>query len=487
MDRLPRGARIVTLCLGAAVLAAAAAHAAGEGERIDAMVASYAAKGQFSGAVLVARNGEVVLEKAYGLANREWGIANTPDTRFRIASVTKQFTAMLVMQLVEEGKLATETTLAEALPWYRKDTGARVTIHHLLNHTSGIPSYTDRPDFRAAHERKAYSLKDLVTTLCSGDLQWEPGSKFRYNNSGYVILGAVIEQVAGKPYETVLRERILDPLGMTGTGYDHTETILPRRAAGYQLDLRTVVNGPFLDMSVPHAAGAMYSTVGDLYRWDRALYGTKLLSEQGKARMFTPGLGEYGYGWNIVKAQVGPDKAERTLIRHAGGIRGFSSLIVRVPADGHVAVVLSNLAGSRTTAVAMGALDVLYGRTPPAPKESVADAVGATLEAKGIEAALARFRELRAGDQTAYEFHERELNLLGYELIARGRIDEAIAIFALNVEIYPDSGNVYDSLAEAYATKGDKDLAVKNYARSLERDPGNANAVERLAELMKKK
>ncbi|NJM53968.1 MAG: beta-lactamase family protein, partial [Blastocatellia bacterium] len=195
--------------------------------------------------------------------------------------------------------------LSDYLPDYRKDTGEKVTIHQLLNHTSGIPSYTSRVDFFVEVSRDPYGVTDFVKKFASGDLEFEPGAKFSYNNSGYFLLGAIIEKVTGKSYETVLTERIFKPLGMTNTGYDNHAPILPKRANGYQKTPTGYVNAPYLDMSLPYAAGSMYSTVGDLFKWDQSLYADKILSAASKKLMFTPGLSNYGYGFGISDQPIG--------------------------------------------------------------------------------------------------------------------------------------------------------------------------------------
>jgi CubicO group peptidase (beta-lactamase class C family) len=435
---------------------------------------------------LVAKGDGVIFKQGYGMANFEWNIPNAPDTRFRLGSITKQFTSMLIMQMVEEGKLALEDKLADRLPYYRKETGSRVTIHHLLNHTSGIPSYTSIPNFFRDYGRQALPLRDLITKYCSGDLEFEPGSKYTYNNSGYVILGAVIEQMAGKSYEKVLQERILDPLGMKATGYDHSEALISKRAAGYESRFSGLRNADYLDMSLPHAAGALYSTVEDLYLWDRALYGTQLLSENGKKKWFTPGLSNYAYGWNIRKMPIGPEKAERLVIQHGGGINGFSTLITRVPDERVLIVVLNNTGGGPLNPITQGIGDILYGRDPQLPKRSIARSLQATIRENGVAAAIAQYHEVKKNKVQDYEFGERELNQLGYGLLQEGRTDDAIAIFKLNVEMFPKSSNSYDSLAEAYAAKGEKELAIKNYARSIETNPANTNAIKKLQELINK-
>ncbi len=454
--------------------------------KIDALIQKYVELANFNGSVLVARGDEVVFKKGYGMANFEWNIPNSPDTRFRLGSITKQFTSMLIMQMVEEGKLSLEDKLADRLPYYRKETGSKVTIHHLLNHTSGIPSYTGIPNFFRDHGRQPLPLRELVTTYCSGDLEFEPGSKFAYNNSGYVVLGAVIEQIAGKSYEKVLQERIFDPIGMKASGYDHSEAVIARRAAGYENRLTGLRNADYLDMSLPHAAGALYSTVEDLYLWDRALYGTKLLSEDGKKKWFTPGLSNYAYGWTVRKMPTGQDKAERLIIQHGGGINGFSTLLTRIPEDRVLIVILNNTGGGPLGLMNQGIGDILYGREPQAPKRSIARALQTTIREKGLEAAIAQYREVKATKSQDYDFSEGELNQLGYSLLQDGRTDEAIAIFTLNVESFPKSSNPYDSLAEAYSAKGEKALAIKNYAHSIELNPANTNGIKRLQELIQK-
>lgn len=477
--------RLAPALVAVFVVLAATAQAVDKAGQIDALVKQYVDLGQFNGAVLVAENGKVIFEKGYGLANLEWGIPNAPDTKFRLGSITKQFTAALVLQLVEEGKLSLDAKLSDVLPTYRKDTGARVTLRQLLNHTSGIPSYTDQPRFISEISRNPYSVDDMVGKLCSGDLQFEPGSTFRYDNCGYILLGAVLEKATGKPYETLLKERILDKAGMADSGYDHSAPVLPRRAQGYSHAAGGLANAAYLDMSLPYAAGAMYSTVRDLYRWDQALVGETVLSAGAKKLMWTPGLEHYGFGWEIVTAPIGPGKSERTVESHGGGINGFSTLIARIPADRHLVVFLCNTGASRYEAMSAGVWDVLYGRTPSAPKRPIGEVLAAVAMNDGADAAIARYRKLKATEAERYDFNERELNALGYQLLAVGKVDAAVAVFALNVEMFPTAANPYDSLGEGLALAGKKSEAIKAYAKSLELDPSNLNAIEQLSKLAK--
>ena len=432
---------------------------------------------QFNGTALVAENGKVIYKGAFGMANMEWAIPNTPDTKFRLGSITKQFTAVLALQLVEQGKIKLDGKLSDYLPDYRKDTGKKVTIHHLLTHTSGIPSYTGLPKFRADVSRNPYKVDEFVKKYASGDLEFEPGSKFAYNNSGYFLLGAIIEKVTGKSYEQVLKENILDPVGMKNTGYDHHNTVLPKRAAGYDKRPDTYTNAPYLDMSLPYAAGSMYSTVEDLLLWDQALYTEKVLSAKSKELMYKPFLEKYAYGWDVRDASFKRNDQPVLGIAHGGGINGFSTFILRFPKEKYLIVLLDNT-GQTMDPLAEKLARILYTQPYELPKISISETLDKTIKSKGIEAGIAQYRELKLKESASYDFGERELNTLGYILMRSGKLKEALEIFKLNVEAYPKASNPYDSLGEAYLNLNQKDLAIANYKKSLELNPGNTNAIE---------
>jgi CubicO group peptidase (beta-lactamase class C family) len=453
--------------------------------KIDQLVSLYNKYGQFNGSVLVADNGKVIYKKGFGLANMEWNIQNQPDTKFRLGSITKQFTATLILQLVEQGKIKLDGKLTDYLPDYRKDTGDKVTIHNLLSHTSGIPSYTSLPGFMTNVSRNPYAVDDFIKKYASGDLEFEPGTKFVYDNSGYFLLGAIIEKVTGKPYEQVLRENIFDPLGMKNTGYDHWGTILEKRATGYTRTPRGYGNAPYLDMSIPYAAGSLYSTVEDLYLWDQALYGEKILSAKSKELMFKPNLENYGYGFVMRKVSLQPSKLEVPVIQHNGGINGFSTVIVRMVADKRLIVLLDNAEqGEYLDRITSALMSVLYDQPYETPKRSLAERLIKTIVEKNVASAIKDYRELKAGQSASeYDFDESELNRLGYQLLQTRKVAEAIEIFKLNVEAYPQGFNTYDSLGEAYMVHGDKELAIANYKKSLELNSKNANATAKLASL----
>src|SRR5436190_3479518 len=398
----------------------AATHA----EKIDALLTAYNQQRFFNGSALVAESGKVILRKGYGLANMEWRIPNAPDTRFRLGSITKQFTSMVIMQLVGEGKIDLDEKITTYLPDYRKDTGDRVTVRNLLTHTSGIPSYTSIPGFFQNQSRDPYTVADFVKKYTMGDLEFEPGSKYVYDNSGYFLLGAIIERVTGKSYEKNLQERIFDPLGMKDSGYDHSNQVIAHRASGYVLTPGGYENAPYLDMTIPFAAGSLYSTVGDLYKWDRALYTDKLLSPDLKKAVFTPNLNDYAFGWVVRKTKL-DDQSEVNMIMHGGGINGFNTTINRFPDTQDLIVLLDNTSrGDKIDDVARGIADILHYVEPPQPRISLVDELMKTLEhGIGLQA-VARYRELKEKSRSQYDFREAELNRLGYLLLQQGRIDD---------------------------------------------------------------
>jgi CubicO group peptidase (beta-lactamase class C family) len=464
---------------------ACADTASDKGAKIDKLMQQYAECCQFTGTVLVAEHDKVIFEKGYGYADREWKIENTPDVKFRIGSITKQFTSMLLMQQVAKGTIKLDGHLSDYLPYYRKDTGSRVTIHQLLNHTSGIPSYTDDAKFFDDVSRNYYAPDDFVKKYCSGDLSFEPGSKFHYNNSGYFLLGTILEHVTGKPYEELLKENIFVPVGMSDTGYDHFAEILLKRASGYQQVLGGVENAAYLDMSLPYSAGSLYSTVEDLHKWDQALYTDKLLSNELKQKVFTPGLENYGYGWDITTIPAGEPGAGQTNITHGGGINGFNTLEVRLTGDHDFIAIFNNTPGASLDEVSKGIRAILYGQEPGVPKKNLVPVLGETIVSRGVDAAVKQYNELKRSDPNGYDYSERALNRLGHQLLQKKRHADAVVIFQLNAEQFPKSSNVYVSLGDAYLEEGKKQEAEANYKRALELDPKNEEAQDKLKELLK--
>jgi CubicO group peptidase (beta-lactamase class C family) len=321
----------------------------------------------FSGAIGIARDGEVLVSQGYGLANREHTVPNSPLTKFRLASVTKQFTATAIMLLQQQGKLRVQDAIRAHLADC-PSTWDEVTIHHLLSHTSGVPNHTDFPEIWATIGLPQ-TVPELIATFKDRPLDFAPGQRWNYSNSGYILLGAIIEQVAGQAYEQFMCEQIFEPLGMFDSGYDRYTSILPHRAAGYAKRDGTVVNARYIDMSIPYAGGALYSTVGDLRIWDAALYAERLIPLELQAAMFAPtpiaeppGQADYGYGWGIYRM------FERRCVGHSGGIFGFSTNLMRFLDDRILIAVLSNLESPYISAINQDLAAIVLGKPYSLPQ-----------------------------------------------------------------------------------------------------------------------
>lgn len=321
---------LILLCL----LLAAACGRREPCRRMDQVVQAHVKAEQFSGAVLVARGGRVLLERGYGDAEREWQVPNTPATRFRLASITKQFTAAAILLLAERGKLDLEAPLkkyfTDAPPAWDA-----VTVLELLNHTSGIPDYLSAPDYAATKALPA-TPQQLLARFRDRPLDFAPGTRWAYSNSGYVLLGLLIEKLGGMSYADFLSQNIFEPLGMRDSGYDDGQAVIPRLASGYRRGYGPIVPAQFRHQSTLYAAGGLYSTTGDLLRWDRALYGGKLLSATSLKKMTTPGLQQAGLGLLVLPLE------DHLVYAHGGGVDGAHTMMVHDPALDSVVIVLSN-------------------------------------------------------------------------------------------------------------------------------------------------
>ena len=331
-------------------------------EYMDSLVKA----GWFNGSILIAQGGQVVVSRAYGMANFELDVPNTPHTKFRVGSITKPFTAMAIMLLQERGKINVQDSICKYMP----DCPAAwqpITIHHLLSHTSGLAKH-DRAREYLKIAMMPMTVTQLIDTFKNKPADFKPGEKFDYNNNGYILLGYVIEKVSGQSYETFLRENIFSPLKMMDTGYDNHTPLIKHRAAGYVSEGGKLLNAVYVDQSQPFAAGALYSTTQDLLRLDQALYDGKFLAQKTLDMMFTPAIGDYGpalnygYGW-FVNQQL-----NRRSISHPGGLPGFASMITRYPDDKVLIVVLSNLQNSQIVRASRDLAAIVFGEKYELPK-----------------------------------------------------------------------------------------------------------------------
>jgi CubicO group peptidase (beta-lactamase class C family) len=333
---------------------------------MDTLLAAYGKENKFNGAVLVAQKGTVIYQKGFGYKDATQKVPLDMNTIFQIGSITKQFTAAVIMQLQQEGKLSVTDKLSKYFPGFAN--GDKISIEHLLTHTSGVYNYTNDTAWAKGDLTRHTSQAQMVEKFKSYPADFEPGTNFNYSNSGYSILGYIIEQVTQKRYEQVVRERILQPLGMTSSGFDFTHLKSPAKAVGYMsITKDKIIPAPIVDSTIAYAAGSLYSTVGDLYKWERAIYTNKILQPESWKAVFTPYKRKYGYGWNIDSTNG------RLITAHGGGIHGFTSYLLRFPQEELVVIVLDNTSAPGLAKIARSLAAIVLNEPYeiPAPKTAI--------------------------------------------------------------------------------------------------------------------
>lgn len=341
-------------------------------EDVDRYVQGFMDKRHVPGvSIAVVQDGKLVLAKGYGLANVELSVEATADTVYQLASVTKTFTATAIMMLARDGKLSLDDKITERLSDL-PDAWREVTVRQLLNHTSGIKSYTSVEDFPKM-TRKDFTQREILDLVAKDPLEFQPGEKMSYSNTGYFLLGMLIEKAAGKPYGEFMDERIFRPLGMSHTRANDLRAIIPNRADGYSWDGKELRNGEYVSPTQPFAAGMLVSTVGDLAKWDAAIAGRTLLDESTYEEMWKPtSLNDgsesgYGLGWGLSKVNG------RRRVSHGGGIPGFSTEFERYPDDGLTVIVLTNSEGGHAEPLARGVAARFVPELAEKPAEPIAD------------------------------------------------------------------------------------------------------------------
>jgi len=351
-------ALLLLLCLSVAALAQTTDDAQAAKAIDELMAKSYPADGP-GASIIVIKEGRTLLRKGYGMADMELGVKVEPDMVFRLGSITKQFTAVSILMLAEQGKLSLTDDIKKFFPDYPTN-GRTITVEHLLTHTSGIKSYTSIRAWLSMW-RKDMTVAELIDLFKNEPADFEPGTQWSYNNSGYILLGAIIEKISGMTYEQFLQKNIFDPLGMKHTFYGSATRLIPRRVPGYSMTKEGLRNSEYLSMTQPYAAGALLSNVDDMALWDAALYTDKLVKQASLQKAWTPYIlkdgttTNYGFGWSKFQYEG------HTMIEHGGGIHGFSTIGIRVPEEHVYVLILTNRdyqtpddVGLRVAALAIG-------------------------------------------------------------------------------------------------------------------------------------
>ena len=457
-------------------------------ERAEAYLQAFHDLRLFNGAALLVDEGEVLFEGAFGEADVAGRAANTPDTRFRIASLTKQFTAALILRLEEDGLLRIDEPVGRYIEEYPSPNADRITLHHLLTHTSGLPSYTNTPGFMEFGSDLPHSPGEILALTWEDPLSFEPGTDFEYSNSGYVLLGWIAERVTGVSYEEALRSYVLAPLELTDTGYDHDLFPPEGHAAGHARDLTGYRPALLIDPTVPYAAGMLYSTVGDLARWSTTLFHRETAGDAGAlfrdsttlSRMTTPEIGSYAYGVVAHSRAIGRDRSVR-IIEHSGGIFGFASYVRVFPDHGRLIVLLDNTS-SALGPIVEGLTNVLWGEAAAFPRPSIAERLLPIVASGGVGAAMSRYDNWRRTRPDEYDYSSGQLLMLA-EHFRDEDPATAIGILEAYVATTPESPVVRLTLSQLHEDVGDAEAATTHVTAALTYEPGSPGLLGRLREL----
>ena len=428
-------------------------------QKIDEMMQKHVELDQFSGTVLLAKEGKVLYSKAFGEANKSYGIKNNLDTKFNIASMGKMFTGVSIMQLEEQGKLK----LTDPVIKYLKDFpfGDKITIHHLLSHTSGLSNYMRHKVYRA-NRGKRYVINDIIPFIYEQKLEFDiPGKRFAYSNSGMVVLGAIIEKISGLSYSTFITQNIFIPAKMNNTQMRFWDDVVENIALGYLKSISGMFTNTIYTNSSPQSDGGILSTVKDMLKFDQALYTSLLINQKSKKKLFTNVVPKVTYG---LAFQV-ENKNNNRVVGHGGGLPGFSSYFSRYLDDKYTIIALSNY-DMISRNIVYYIEDILYDKQYQLPKERLRFFI---YNNKSKIESFSKLQNIATFiTKNRYSLrHPQRLNLIAYEFMREKEIEFAIKLFTLNVHLFPNEANMYDSLGEAYENNKQYDLALENYEKAV--------------------
>lgn len=451
-------------------------------DRLAAIMKTYHGYNMFDGAVLVAENGKVIYKGAFGLANREWNIPNTTDTKFMIGSISKPVTAMLTLIHVQKGMINLDKTLADYLPEFKDKPAGIVTIRQMLNHTSGIPNYDIMQDFFPRISRRNWERQEYIKVYMDSALAFTPGTKFHYSSWAYFTLGYLLERVSGKSYADLMKAEVYDKAGMKNSGsYFHTQ-IVNKRATGYDYQLGGYSSADFRDQSNTMGTGDIYTTVEDLFKFHTAISNNTLLNKNLTEAMLTPGIKptDYGFGW-FNKNFLYTDSDSVATNFHLGMTEGFLGFMLRIPSTNSMVVILCNSSPTDFFGITRNLVATLYNK-PVSLKEPVHKKMEKLVAEQGAVKAVEAFKKMKA-DSAHFYIDWISMNFLAEQLLTLKRYEDARIISENNAAVFPDKDLVMVTMGNIYLKLNRKENAIIYYKKALAIYPGYEEARNRLKEL----
>ncbi|GAB3950939.1 hypothetical protein GCM10028805_30010 [Spirosoma harenae] len=451
-------------------------------DKLDQLMKAYHQFNMFDGSVLIAEEGQVIYKNAFGMANREWGIANTTDTKFMIGSVSKPLTAILMLIQVQKGLVDLDKTIDHYLPGFSTKNGSRIKIRQLLNHTSGLPNYDVIADFFPRISRQNFSREEYIKLYKDSTLVFEPGTNYNYSSWGYFTLGYIMEQVTGKSYAQLMKEDIFDKLGMKSSGsYYHTQ-IVTKRASGYDYSLGGYTSADFRDQSNTMGTGDIYSTVEDLFKLHLAITNNALLNKSLTDQMFTPGIRPWRYGFGWFNQQFKYTPTDSVFVNyHLGMTEGFLSFIVRIPSTNSLVVFLCNSSPTHFFGIATNLIKILYDK-PVVLKQPVHKILEKSLATQDGRKAVEEYKKMKS-DTSHYYIDWLAMDQLGGQLFTLKRYEDARILYENNASEFPNRDIALVSLAKTYEALNRKKDAITYYQKAVAINPTNEEAKNRLKAL----
>jgi CubicO group peptidase (beta-lactamase class C family) len=451
-------------------------------EQFSQLMTTYHDYNMFDGAVLVAEQGKIVYQEAFGMANREWNIPNKVDTRFMIGSVSKPLTAMLVLVYVQKGLINLDKTLSDYLPEFKNKPAGIVTIRQLLSHTSGMPNYDIMKNFFPEISRRAFTREEYFNIYRDSALAFTPGTRYYYSSWGYFTLGYLVEKISGKSYAQAMKEEIFDKAGMTQSGSYHHTQVVPNRATGYDYVLGGYQSADFRDQSNTMGTGDIYSTVEDLFKFHLAISNNSLIGKELSNEMLRAGIApaNYGFGW-FNKPFKYTDRDSVFTNFHLGMTEGFVSFIRRIPATNSMVLILCNSSPTDFFGICNNLVKILYGQSVKV-KQPIHKKMETLIAEKGTARAVEEFQLLKK-DTARYYADRISLCFLAEQLLTMKRVEDARLMAENNIAEFPSFDMANCILGNVYLQLGRKEEAALYYRKTLKISPFYEEARSRLKEM----
>lgn len=464
------------------IFLSATMYAQDKEKQLEDIMKAYHEYNMFDGAVLVAENGKVIYKGAFGMANREWNIPNTTDTKFMIGSVSKPITAILMLIQVQKGLINLDKTISDYIPSFSKKNGSRITIRQLLSHSSGMPNYDIIKDFFPKISRQNFTRAEYIKLYMDSALVFEPGSSYYYSSWGYFTLGYIMEKVTGKSYQQLMKEDIFDKIGMNNSGSYFQTQIVAKRATGYDYSLGDFTSADFRDQSNTMGTGDLYSTVEDLFKLHTAISNNTLLNKKLTEEMFTPGIRPWRYGFGWFNQNFKYSLTDSIFANyHLGMTEGFLSFMVRIPSSNSLVVFLCNSSPTHFFGIAGNLIKVLYNK-PVSLKKPAHKAMATLLTKDNANNALIAYKKMKA-DTVGYYIDWLAMNQLGDELYNLKRYEDARIIFENNAAEFPTRELLLYSVAKTYEALGRKKEALEWYQKALKLNSAYEEARSKIKEI----